>query len=110
VKGSRSVLAGHDDAVFDQRTSNPMPPDGWLDEQGVQFGVSIGPRQESGKSGTRAVWRGSPIRHCCTAVKRVCVTAASPKVKVSGSRSLFATAGTVTLNWYSPTKLGASPK
>jgi hypothetical protein len=48
-------LAGHDDAVFNQRPTNAAPPDGWFDEQDVQFGISIGPRQDSRKPGNGAV-------------------------------------------------------
>jgi hypothetical protein len=42
-------------AKFNQSPTNAAPPDGWFDEQDVQFGFSIGPRQDSRKPGNGAV-------------------------------------------------------
>src|SRR6202035_657305 len=54
--------------------------------------------------------RRSEDDYWCTAVNRVCVPGTPPNSNVRGTRSLSATVGTVTLNWYTPTRLGASPE
>jgi hypothetical protein len=41
--------------MFDQQASNAAPPDGRLDKQSVQLGLSVSPRQNSRETRNLAV-------------------------------------------------------
>ncbi len=59
MQGIRSLLTGHVRAVFDEQTSNTASPENWINKQRIQFGASVGTRQDGRKPNDCA----APLRH-----------------------------------------------